>query len=224
MEVRIDEKQVQIKVAKRELKDAEATKASQYESMKARIRFIYERGGVDLAAVFLGSSSMAELLNKAEYVEEINRYDREMLNLYEETCKQITEKKQNLKSEKAELLAMQESMEQKKEEVNSLIAKTQKNISAKQGEISDAQDEVGEYDNQIAKMKAYEEERKKRLPSRKSRREAVHPITGIQHLGVPEIHLRPEVGMWRQMPVIWRCLQLWLNARPEGRAMKGSGL
>ena len=81
-----------------------------------------------------------------------------MLNLYEETCKQITEKKQNLKSEKAELLAMQESMEQKKEEVNSLIAKTQKNISAKQGEISDAQDEVGEYDNQIAKMKAYEEE------------------------------------------------------------------
>ena len=49
-------------------------------------------------------------------------------------------------------------MEQKKEEVNSLIAKTQKNISAKQGEISDAQDEVGEYDNQIAKMKAYEEE------------------------------------------------------------------
>ncbi len=158
LEVRIDEKQVQIKVAKRELKDAEATKASQYESMKARIRFIYERGGVDLAAVFLGSSSMAELLNKAEYVEEINRYDREMLNLYEETCKQITEKKQNLKSEKAELLAMQESMEQKKEEVNSLIAKTQKNISAKQGEISDAQDEVGEYDNQIAKMKAYEEE------------------------------------------------------------------
>ena len=149
-------------MTKGELKEAEAAEADQYESMKARIRFIYERGGVDLAAVFLGSSSMAELLNKAEYVEEINRYDREMLALYEATCKQISEQKQNLKSEKAELVAMQESMEKKKEEVNGLIARTQEHISAKQGEISDAQEEVGDYDNQIAKMKAYEEELERR--------------------------------------------------------------
>ena len=158
LEIQIHEKQEQIEVTKGELKKAEATKESQYESMKARIRFIYEQGGVDVASVLLGSSSMAELLNKAEYVEEINRYDRQMLELYENTCKQISEKKKNLKSEKAELIAMQESMELKKEEVNSLIAKTQQHISSKQSEISNAEDKVGDYDAQIAKMKAYEEE------------------------------------------------------------------
>ena len=55
-------------------------------------------------------------------------------------------------------MALQEDMEQKKEEVNSLIAKTQSSISAKQEEISDAQKTVNEYETQIAKMKAYEEE------------------------------------------------------------------
>ena len=158
LEVQIQEKQSQIQTAKAELKEAENTKDEQYESMKARIRFIYEKGGVDLASVLLGSSSMAEMLSKAEYVEEINRYDREMLDKYEETCRQISEKKKNLKNEKTELVSLQESLEQKKEEVNGLIAKTQENITAKQGEISGAQNEVSSYDAQITKMKAYEEE------------------------------------------------------------------
>lgn len=158
LEVQIQEKKDQIKTAKAELKDAENTKDAQYESMKSRIRFIYEKGGVDVVSILLGSSSMAEMLNKAEYVEEINRYDREMLEKYEDTCRQITEKKETLKNEKTELVALQDSMEQKKEEVNGLIAKTQESITAKQGEISGAQSEVNSYDTQIAKMKAYEEE------------------------------------------------------------------
>ena len=158
LENQIQEKKLQIKIARADLTEAEGIKASQYESMKTRIRFIYERGGVDLASVLLGSSSMAEMLNKAEYVEEINRYDREKLGQYEETCRQISEKKMTLKNEKKELVALQDSMEQKKEEVNSLIAKTQENITVKQGEISGAQSEVSSYDTQIAKMKAYEEE------------------------------------------------------------------
>lgn len=173
LEIQITEKEAEIETTSRELKEAEGTKESQYESMKLRIRFIYENGGIDLASVFLGSSSLADILNRAEYVEDINRYDRQMLDAYEETCRQISQKKKDLQMEEKELVVMQKSMEQKKEEVGSLIAKTQQSIQVKQDEILDAQETVNGYEAQIAKMKAYEEEleRKKAEEARKKAEE-----------------------------------------------------
>lgn len=169
LETQITNKKEEIQTTGRELKEAEAVEARQYESMKLRIRFIYENGSADLISAILGSSSIADLLNKVEYVEEMNRYDRQMLSDYEETCKQISAKKKSLKKEKKELVAMQESMEQKEEQVNGLIAKTQTSIQSKQNEISTAQETVEDYEAQIAKMKAYEEEleRKKAEEARK---------------------------------------------------------
>lgn len=171
LEAQMKEKRAAIEEASQNLSDTEALRAEQYERMKLRIQYIYENGGADFAAVLLNSSSLADFLNRAEYVEEINRYDRQMLHNYEETCKQIAEKKQHLQTEEEELAAMQQDLEQKEDEVKSLIAKTQQGILAKQNEISDAQKEVEEYDAQIAKMKAYEEELE-RKKAEEARRQA----------------------------------------------------
>ena len=158
LEVQIGDKETEIAVTQEELAAAIDTKEKQYESMKKRIQYIYETGGMDLASIILESESMGEMLNKAEYVEAINKYDREMLHRYEDTCEQVALKEETLKQEKTELVGMQESMESKKTEVDSLISKTKDSISAKENEISDAKDVVSDYDAQIAKMKAYEEE------------------------------------------------------------------
>lgn len=158
LEVQISDKETEITVTQEELAAAIDTKEKQYESMKKRIQYIYETGGMDLASILLESKSMGEMLNKAEYVEAINKYDREMLNRYENTCEQVALKEETLKQEKTELVGMQESMESKKSEVDSLISKTQDSISAKANEIEDAKDVVSDFDAQIAKMKAYEEE------------------------------------------------------------------
>lgn len=172
LEVQIVNKKEEIQTTGRELKEAEDVEARQYESMKLRIRFIYENGNADFITAILGSSSIADLLNKVEYVEEMNRYDRQMLSDYEETCKQISAKKKSLKKEKKELVAMQESMEQKEEQVNGLIAKTQSSIQSKQDEISSAQDTVADYEAQIAKMKAYEEELERKKAEEAKKRAA----------------------------------------------------
>ena len=174
LEQKIMEKEEQIQTAVIELAQAQETKAKQYESMKLRIQYIYENGNSDLAAILLDSGSMTEFLNKAEYIEEVNQYDRRMLTKYEDICRQVTEKQTTLEAEQSNLVAMQKSMEQKKEEVNSLIAQTQNSIQAKQGEISEAQNTVEEYETQIAKMKAYEEEleRKKAAEAKKQAAEA----------------------------------------------------
>lgn len=172
LEVQIVDKKEEIQTTGRELKEAENVEARQYESMKLRIRFIYENGNADLISAILGSKSIADLLNKVEYVEEMNRYDRQMLSDYEETCKQISAKKKSLKKERKELVAMQESMEQKEEQVNGLIAKTQSSIQSKQDEISNAQETVADYETQIAKMKAYEEELERKKAEEAKKRAA----------------------------------------------------
>ncbi len=172
LEVQIQDKQTEIEVTSQNLQEAENTKAQQYASMKLRIQFMYEKGNTDILEVLLSSDSMADLLSKAEYVEEINRYDRRMLNNYEATCSQIAEKKQTLKTEKTELLAMQEDMEEKETEVNSLIAETQNSITSKQQEISAAEEAVDEYEAQIAKMKAYEEELERKKAEEAKKRAA----------------------------------------------------
>lgn len=172
LEVQISDKQTEIETTTQELKEAEVMKEQQYERMKLRIRFIYEKGNADLLEVLLSSNSMADFLSKAEYVEEINQYDRQMLDVYEATCVQIDEKKQTLKTEQTELVAMQAEMEEKEEEVNSLIAKTKDSITSKQQEISDAENAVDEYEAQIAKMKAYEEELERKKAEEAKKRAA----------------------------------------------------
>lgn len=158
LEQQITDKQTEIEATSQQLEEAKVVKEQQYETMKLRIQFIYENGGADMASALLASTSMSDLLNKVEYVEQINRYDREMLDRYEDTCTQVAEKEQTLKQEKEDLVAMQADMEEKKTTVDGLIAKTQENLEAKQAEISDAKEDVSEYEQQIAKMKAYEEE------------------------------------------------------------------
>lgn len=172
LEGKIADKQEEIAETAKLLEETEAEKEQQYESMKLRIRFIYENGGTDFAAVLFASASMSELLNRAEYVEEINRYDRRMLSRYEDTCRQVAEKEETLKAEKEDLLAMQTDMEEKEEQVNGLIAKTQASISDKQKEISSAQEAVDDYEAQIAKMKAYEEELEKKKAEEAKKRAA----------------------------------------------------
>lgn len=158
LEVQIREKQAEIDNTSAQLLEAENVKAEQYANMKLRIRFMYERGSNDMLSVLLSSTSMADFLNKAEYVEAINSYDRQMLDNYEAVCRQTEEKKLSLQTEKTELASLQADMEQKEAEVGGLITKTKESIFAKQAEISKAQETVEDYEAQIAKMKAYEEE------------------------------------------------------------------
>lgn len=169
LEQQIVDKQSEIETTQAELLAAQQQKDDQYASMKQRIRYIYENGNANIIEVLLSSTSMSDFLNKAEYVEQINRYDREMLERYENTCMQVAEKEQLLQQEKNSLEVMQADMETKKGEVDILISDTKTNILAKQEQISDAKDAVDEYEDEIAKMKAYEEEleRKKAEEARK---------------------------------------------------------
>ena len=81
---------------------------SQYESMKLRIRFMYENGQTQYMEMMLGSGSLGDFLNKAEYISELTTYDRNMLDKMRETKKQIEETKASLQTEKDNLQTLLE--------------------------------------------------------------------------------------------------------------------
>ena len=163
LEEQIADKEVEIEVTEEELAEAKETEERQYESMKTRIRFMYERSDYVLLETLLGSGSLAEALNKADYVEQVAAYDRQKLDEYEATRIRIQEEEAKLKKEKEELDALREQVKAEKKKVNSYVLQTSSEISATANEISDAEAQALAYEAQIKEQEANIEYLKKKL-------------------------------------------------------------
>ena len=133
----VEAKEKEIAETEDELTAARIKENEQYEAMKIRIKYMYENVDSDMIAVLLSAEDMADFLNKAEYVEQISVYDREMLVEFQRIVKEIEEKEAKLKKEKEELLTLQDNLSKKQKEVESLLA-------SKNAQISDLESQIGE--------------------------------------------------------------------------------
>lgn len=121
-QTKIEAKQVELIQAQDELDLAKIDEHDQYENMKLRIKFMYEHGNTEMIALLCESKSIGEFLNKAEYIQQISDYDRQMLVEFQDIVKEIEEKEAKLKEEEAELEKMQEELLAKESEVENLLA------------------------------------------------------------------------------------------------------
>ena len=87
IERQIDVKEQEIAQTKEALAEAIETEENQYEAMKLRIQFMYERGNQTYLDLLLSASGFGDLLNKGDYIEALSRYDRKMLTQFQETRK-----------------------------------------------------------------------------------------------------------------------------------------
>lgn len=158
LESRITDKQGEIETAETELLKAEKRSEKQYEDMKLRIQYIYENGSISAIEMLFESASIAEFLNRAEYIREINEYDRQMLARFQELKEQIAAQKEELEENMQELLSMQESMKEKQSDVNGLITSAESKIDQFGQELADANSDVEQLDSRLAEMIEYEKQ------------------------------------------------------------------
>ena len=163
LEEQIEAKEEEIKITEEELAEAKETEEYQYESMKTRIRFMYERSDYALLETLLGSGSLAEALNKADYVQQIAAYDRQKLDEYEATRIRIEEEEAKLKEEKSELETLKAQIQVERSKVNTYVKQTASEISATATQISDAEAQALAYEAQIKEQEANIEYLKKKL-------------------------------------------------------------
>ena len=149
LEVQIDIKQIEIDETNLKLEQAKTTRQEQYESMKKRIRFLYENGGMGYVDILLSAESFSEFLNFADYIEDLSAYDRKMLDEYVQNEHDITEAEIQLEAEMDELEVLRADVEAQQNEVNALIQKTANNIAATADSIENVNAQADAYEQEV---------------------------------------------------------------------------
>lgn len=172
----IAEKEGQIETTKGELEQAKETEKKQYESMKLRIKYMYERGDTSYVELFMESESLSELLNKAEYISKISEYDRQMLDQYAATKDEIAADEARLETEHAELLDLKEQTEIKQASVEQLLSAKQAELRSYESQIAEAENQLSEYEKDLeaqeAAIRQIEEEIKRQEEEARRKAEA----------------------------------------------------
>ena len=148
LEGNIRDKEKTIEETAVKLDEAGKVEKKQYEAMKKRIKYMYEKGDSSYLDLLLQSKSMSELLNRAEYISKISEYDRNMLDQYAAVKDGIVDDKAWLEKEKAELVVLQEQTTSKKNSVETLV-------NEKSAELKKVNSQIG---TKTAQVEAYEKD------------------------------------------------------------------
>lgn len=148
---KITEKEAEIIQTQEELAAAVEDQENQYEAMKKRIKFMYEKGDNLYMELIFSSESFGDMLNKAEYIEMLSAYDRMMLDKYVATRELIELYKEQLEEERSYLEDAKAGVENEEASLNSLI-------DEKKNRIEQVSDDINAKEAAIAEYEAYIQE------------------------------------------------------------------
>lgn len=167
----ISEKEDEILKTTKELKEAEETEAEQYEAMKNRVKFLYEKGSTYYVELLFQSGSFGDFVNRKEYIEKLSAYDKKMMETYVANRELIEVCKAELEAEEELLEEAKAKVDEEQENLETLISAKEQEINKFAGDISTKQQAIAEYEADIAMQNsviqaleaALEEQRKKLL-------------------------------------------------------------
>ena len=155
------EKEDELKKIQLELIKAKKRAEDQYEAMKLRIVYMYEKGGSSMLETLLASESIADFLNQANNISMMSEYDRNMLKEYEATQKNIQQHEEKAVEESKSITALLTEKNARQQEVQALVSETRSSIDSYINQISASQEEanilmaqVNSADNSISSLMA----------------------------------------------------------------------
>lgn len=113
----------------------------QYDNMKTRIRYMYENGSATMLSMLFQADNMADFLNKADFIQNVTDYDREMLENLVEVRKGIETQEEDLQKQQDELAKLQKDLASEQEELQAKADATSTDLSAFQAKLQAARAE-----------------------------------------------------------------------------------
>lgn len=107
--------------AQNDLEDAQQKAQEQYDSMKLRIRYMYENGQSDAMETLISSQDFSDFINKAQYIQNVHSYDRQQLQKLEDTENEIEDLKSTLEEEQDKQEKMQAEYETQEAQLNATL-------------------------------------------------------------------------------------------------------
>lgn len=154
LETDLEIKQEEITAAQEEYDYFKALEEEQYESMKLRIQYMYEKGSNDYINMLLEAKSISDLLNRADFARDVSDYDDEKLQEYQEIKDKVAETKAVLEEEKAELEEVQEAQMVYKTELDKKISSAKSKSANFESQLKEAQRQAESYKETIKQQTA----------------------------------------------------------------------
>ncbi len=156
LDSQIEEARKELVKLEEQLEIAENLEKEQYETMKKRIKYMYESGGDDYVAMIFSAESLGDFLNRSEYIEKISKYDKDLFGRFVETknsteirrgvmeskVEEIAELKDQAATEKAALKSLKSSKKTEIEKLNSAITATDSKAKTFREKVAKAEREV----------------------------------------------------------------------------------
>lgn len=172
-EKNIEKMKEKIKENKKELKKAQKKKDQQYKAMRKRIQYFYQNGRSThlLVYMFSNNENFSQFLNKKEYINNLEDYDRKMLLDFIQTVKtieklekELLEKKKKLVEEKNKLELEKIGLEENQKQLEIKIKELKEKEIGLEGDIQEEVRaaaalayEIAEIDREIAEREAEEQ-------------------------------------------------------------------
>lgn len=185
LEIEISDLEVTLEETKQMLAEAKAREEEQYDTMKKRIKYLYENGETDFLDIFFGTGSLTDMLNEMEYRAAITAYDNGLLERYNATKLQVQETEALLIARLEEMNALKESREFELAQVEEIIQAKAAELEALAASIGVDEEMLFTYWEEIVTMgedikdlekkeaaRIAEEERKRKEEEERLRREA----------------------------------------------------
>lgn len=176
LEMDMENKEKEIAQAELDHEEALKQENTQYEAMKKRIQYMYEKGDTEYLDVLFQVKSMADLLNKTEYMADIYAYDRKQLDTYREAKQQVEDTQAQLSDERAEMEVMELEYKEQQGQLESTIAKKRQEVSDFDAQYAQAKKDAAVYAKTVeqknAQIKKAREEAAKKAAEEAARKKA----------------------------------------------------
>ena len=148
-EADIEQTEADIVVKQQELAEAKVEEETQYATMKARIKFMYENGDTAYIDALLQSKDLSDLLNRAEYISKISEYDYNMLQNLIDIREEIANQEIMLQFALEGLEEKKAELELQRESLNMLVAAKTQEVARYENSIAESEELARKYEEEI---------------------------------------------------------------------------
>ena len=150
LQQQISQTEKQLETSRQDLSDAQTEEENQYMTMKQRIKYMYENGNQDYIEILFSADSLADLLNRTEYIEKISNYDKRVFENYRKIRESVEEKKREIETSLTELEDMRGVVAAEKNALKQMRKKKKSELKSYQNNLIKTQEQADEYARQAA--------------------------------------------------------------------------
>lgn len=139
--------------AEKDLEVAKEKEEAEYNAMKLRIQYMYENSTQDsVVDAILNAKGVVDMLNRVEYVSQVHKSDRELLEEYKAAVEEVEILAEELQLELDDLVALEEVYEHQEEALESALAALKSESRNYESQLATAKQRARQLTNYIAEQ------------------------------------------------------------------------